>query len=875
MANITIKDSLRLIAQAAKDYTDYVAVTKVNVVSGKGLSTNDLTNTLLANYNAAYTHSQAAHAPSNAQKNSDITKSEIEAKLTGEITTHSHSYAGSSSVGGAATSANKVNSSLIVKLNSGTTEGTDMYTFNGSAAKTINITPGAIGASITSHTHDDIYYTESEMDVKLDGKADSQHGTHVTYGTSTTSLTSGGDGVVGTSGSVARADHTHTLPAYPTSLKNPKSVIVQLNSGTTEGTNKFTYNGSSAKTINITPSGIGAAPSSHTSDTTVHITANERSTWNAKASTDVATTSANGLMSSTDKSKLDGIASGANKYTHPSTHAATMIVEDEDHRFVTDDNIADWNAKSELVLGETSGTAYRGDRGKTAYDHSQSDHNFAASSSRGGAATSANKVNSSLTIKLNSGTTTDTDMFTFNGSATKTIDITPAAIGASASGHNHNDKYYTESEINTKVTTLEGKITTAQSDAQAYAKSYTDTAVAGVLDTAPEALNTLNELAAALGDDPNFATTVMTEIGKKANSSHGNHVPTTQTANNAVFLRNDNTWATVTPDNIGAAPASHLNTTHLTLGTTSSTAFRGDYGNTAYNHSQAAHAPSNAQPNQNAFSNVKIGSTTVAADSTTDTIEFVAGSNITLTPDATNDKITITATDTIYTHPSSHAATMITEDSSHRFVTDAEKSAWNAKASTSAATTSSNGLMTSAMVTKLNGIADNANNYSHPTNSGNKHIPSGGSSGQFLGYSADGTAAWVNNPNTDYRVKTTAAATTKLYLTGCTGATTGELKYDGSVYLDTTAGHLTATQFNGALVGNVTGNVSGSSGSCTGNAATASKAAQLTTARNITIGNQTQSFNGTAAISFDLVSIGVEQISDTEVDDIISSVFGD
>lgn len=39
----------------------------------------------------AYDHSQAAHAPSNAQKNSDITKAEIEAKLTGAITSHTHS----------------------------------------------------------------------------------------------------------------------------------------------------------------------------------------------------------------------------------------------------------------------------------------------------------------------------------------------------------------------------------------------------------------------------------------------------------------------------------------------------------------------------------------------------------------------------------------------------------------------------------------------------------------------------------------------------------------------------------------------------------------------------------------------------------------
>lgn len=63
---------------------------KVDKVQGKGLSTNDLTNALRTNYDSAYTHSTSAHAPSTAQKNSDITKEEIEAKLTGEISSHSH-----------------------------------------------------------------------------------------------------------------------------------------------------------------------------------------------------------------------------------------------------------------------------------------------------------------------------------------------------------------------------------------------------------------------------------------------------------------------------------------------------------------------------------------------------------------------------------------------------------------------------------------------------------------------------------------------------------------------------------------------------------------------------------------------------------------
>lgn len=51
---------------------------------------NDLTNTLKSNYDKAYTHSSVAHAPSTAQKNSDITKAEIEAKLTGNIASHTH-----------------------------------------------------------------------------------------------------------------------------------------------------------------------------------------------------------------------------------------------------------------------------------------------------------------------------------------------------------------------------------------------------------------------------------------------------------------------------------------------------------------------------------------------------------------------------------------------------------------------------------------------------------------------------------------------------------------------------------------------------------------------------------------------------------------
>ena len=55
---------------------------------------------------------------------------------------------------------------------------------------------------------------------------------------------------------------------------------------------------------------------------------------------------------------------------------------------------------------------------------------------------------------------------------------------------------------------------------------------------------------------------------------------------------------------------------------------------------------------------------------------------------------------------------------------------------------------TTAEKTKLAGLM----NYIHPTTSGNKHIPAGGSANQILGWSADGTAKWVNEKDTTYSV---------------------------------------------------------------------------------------------------------------------------
>ena len=53
------------------------------------------------------------------------------------------------------------------------------------------------------------------------------------------------------------------------------------------------------------------------------------------------------------KQKLDGIANGANNYSHPSTHPATMIQESSARRFVSDSEKNTWNGKQKAI---TKGT---------------------------------------------------------------------------------------------------------------------------------------------------------------------------------------------------------------------------------------------------------------------------------------------------------------------------------------------------------------------------------------------------------------------------------------------------------------------------------------------------------------------------------------
>ncbi len=75
-----------------------------------------------------------------------------------------------------------------------------------------------------------------------------------------------------------------------------------------------------------------------------------------------------------------------------------------------------------------------------------------------------------------------------------------------------------------------------------------------------------------------------------------------------------------------------------------------------------------AEVNQNAYSRVRVGSVLISAQSKTDTLELEAGSNVTLTPDATNRKVTISASSS--SHPAFAKVRVGTDEISASTVAD-------------------------------------------------------------------------------------------------------------------------------------------------------------------------------------------------------------
>ena len=142
-----------------------------------------------------------------------------------------------------------------------------------------------------------------------------------------------------------------------------------------------------------------------------------------------------------------------------------------------------------------------------------------------------------------------------------------------------------------------------------------------------------------------------------------------------------------------------------------------------------------------------------------------------------------------------------------KHVTAAERASWNTvtnKVDKVSGKQLSTNDYTAAEKTKLAGIAAGANNYVHLTTPGNKHIPAGGSSGQFLKWSADGTAVWAADNNTTYSVfkaaTASAAGGTGLVPAPAAGTQAKYLRADGTWQTPPNTSYSVATQTANGLM---------------------------------------------------------------------------
>lgn len=78
---------------------------------------------------------------------------------------------------------------------------------------------------------------------------------------------------------------------------------------------------------------------------TRHVSDNQISSWENKADNIEASPVNHGLMSSTDKKKIDSVEDNANFYQHPSKHSYTMIETDNDHQFISEEEKETFRSK--------------------------------------------------------------------------------------------------------------------------------------------------------------------------------------------------------------------------------------------------------------------------------------------------------------------------------------------------------------------------------------------------------------------------------------------------------------------------------------------------------------------------------------------------
>ena len=385
------------------------------------------------------------------------------------------------------------------------------------------------------------------------------------------------------------------------------------------------------------------------------------------------------------------------------------------------------------------------------------------------------------------------------------------AVEAASDSHTFNDADHTKlnnietaatadqtsAQLLTAIKTVDGAASALDADLLdgqhgSYYTGYTDTAVSNLVDSSPASLNTLNELAAALGDDASFSTTVTNSIAAKLPLS-GGAMTGAITTNSTFDGRNVSTDGTKL-DGIAASANNyvHPSLNHIPAGGASGQVLSYASGGTAAWAALPA-AYSLPTSSSSTLGGVKVGtnlsingSGVLSATDTNTTYSIQDGelsqNNFTNADHSKLDGIAASANN--YAHPSLNhiptggsagqvltyasggTAQWGTQVTAYTLPTSSSSTLGGVKVGTNLSINGSGVLsatdtntvysvqdgqlsqknFTTTLKSKLDGIAASANNftYSHPTGAGNNHVPTGGASGQFLKYSASGVAVWAN-----------------------------------------------------------------------------------------------------------------------------------
>ena len=335
------------------------------------------------------------------------------------------------SVSGNAGSANKVNKAVTFATSNGAATGT---TFDGSAAVTVSY--NTVGAAAASHSHDDLYYTEAEINAKVQelNTAIDSHNHDSVYITP-----SAVDSKISTAlSSVLKYKGTkNTTSLLPTSGNSTGDVwnisTACAASGTLPAVNagdNVAWNGSSwdvlAGTIDLsnyyTESEVDAKLLTKSDTDHTHNYAGSTSAGGAANSVKAALTFSTSGDGDTNGTTYNGGTARKISYNSvgaaPATHSHTKdqisdFAHNHDDSYYTESEI-------DAKLAEKSDTGHT-------HAYLPDTTTYAGSSTKGGP---ANSVSNALTVKLNGGTAEGTNMFTFNGSAAKTVNVTAGGVGA-------------------------------------------------------------------------------------------------------------------------------------------------------------------------------------------------------------------------------------------------------------------------------------------------------------------------------------------------------------------------------------------------------------------------------------------------------------